>query len=201
VPAPGGSAEKPASASPEPTRLQEIAKQSRSPALRGEITLNLMRNAARVVKRGLLMVVRGDEVQGTVNFGLTPDDRETPVRNIRLPLGESSVFSDVIDRRETYRGALVDHPQNRRLAEMLGGTNPKEVVVLPMIVRESVELIFYGDNMPDGDPIGPTQELEWAMTEASLAMEKEALEQRIRDFERARARALLGEAPEKKKKK
>ena len=160
-----------------------------------------MRNAARVVKRGLLMVVRGDEVQGTVNFGLTPDDRETPVRSIRLPLGESSVFSDVIDRRETYRGAFVDHPQNRRLAEMLGGTNPKEVVVLPMIVRESVELIFYGDNMPDGEPIGPTQELEWAMTEASLAMEKEALEQRIRDFERARARVLLGEAPEKKKKK
>ena len=145
--------------------------------------------------------MRGDEVQGTVNFGLTPDDRETPVRSIRLPLGESSVFSDVIDRRETYRGALVDHPRTAGSPRCSGGTNPKEVVVLPMIVRESVELIFYGDNMPDGEPIGPTQELEWAMTEASLAMEKEALEQRIRDFERARARVLLGEAPEKKKKK
>jgi hypothetical protein len=61
-------------------------------------------------------------------------------------------------------------------------------VVVPMLVRESVELIFYGDNLPDGKPIGPTEELEWAMTEASLAMEKEALEQRIRDFELARGR-------------
>ncbi len=183
---------------PGPARVQEIAKETRSPALRGEITLKLMRSAARLVSRGLLVVVRGDEVQGTVNFGLTPDDRETPVRSIRLPLGEPSVFSDVIDRRETYRGPLPDVPQNRRLVQMLGGTNPREVVLVPMIVRESVELIFYGDNLPQGGPIGPTEELEWAMTEASLAMEKEALEQRIRDFERARGRrSEAGDGPAK----
>ncbi len=193
----GASAETPPAKTPvpdpEPARPQEIAQETRSPALRGEITLNLMRSAARVVRRGLLVVVRGDEVQGTVNFGLTPDDRETPVRSIRLPLGEPSVFSDVIDRRETYRGPLLDLPENRRLVQMLGGKNPKEVVVVPMIVRESVELIFYGDNLPDGGPIGSMQELEWAMTEASLAMEREALEQRIRDFERARGRAPKGD--------
>jgi hypothetical protein len=105
----------------EPARLQEIAKETRSPALRGEITLNLMRNAARLVTRGLLLVVRGDEVQGTVNFGLTEDDRETPVRSIRVPLGEPSVFSDVIDRRETFRGPLLDVPENRRFVQMIGG--------------------------------------------------------------------------------
>jgi hypothetical protein len=173
---------------PEPERVQEIAKESHSPALRGEITLNLMRNAARLVSRGLLLVVRGDEVQGTVNFGLTEDDRETPVRSIRVPLGEPSVFSDVIDRRETYRGPLLDVPENRRFVQMIGGSNPREVVVVPMLVRESVELIFYGDNLPDGKAIGPTEELELAMTEASLAMERAALEQRVRDFEKARAR-------------
>jgi Domain of unknown function (DUF4388) len=185
--APGGS-----EPDAEPARLQEIAKENRSPALRGEITLNLMRSASRLVSRGLLLVVRGDEVQGTVNFGLTEDDRETPVRNIRVPLGEPSVFSDVIDRRETYRGPLLDVPENRRFVAMIGGSNPREVVVVPMMVRESVELIFYGDNLPDGKPIGPTEELEMAMTEASLAMEREALEQRIRDFDRARGRAAEG---------
>ncbi len=182
----------------EPARLQEIAKENRSPALRGEISLNLMRSASRVVTRGLLLVVRGDEVQGTVNFGLTNDDRETPVRNIRVPLAEASVFSDVIDRRETFRGPLIDLPENRRFVQLIGGSNPREVVVVPMLVRESVELIFYGDNLPEGKPIGPTQELEMAMTEASLAMEREALEQRIRDFDRARWRAAeAGEATTK----
>jgi hypothetical protein len=191
----------PASAEPaaEPARLNEIAKENRSPALRGEITLNLMRNASRVVRRGLLLVVRGDEVQGTVNFGLTDDDRETPVRNIRVPLAEASVFSDVIDRRETFRGPLLDLPENRRFVQMIGGANPREVVVVPMLVRESVELIFYGDNLPESAPIGPTEELEMAMTEASLAMEREALEQRIRDFDRARWRAAeAGEAAAKR---
>jgi hypothetical protein len=183
----------------EPARLQEIAKETRSPALRGEITLNLMRSASRLVSRGLLLVVRGDEVQGTVNFGLTQDDRETPVRSIRVPLVEPSVFSDVIDRRETFRGPLLDVPENRRFVQMIGGANPREVVVVPMMVRESVHLIFYGDNLPEGRPIGPTEELELAMTEASLAMEREALEQRIRDFDRARWRAAeAGEATAKK---
>ena len=184
----------------EPARLQEIAKENRSPALRGEITLNLMRSAARVVSRGLLLVVRGDEVQGTVNFGLTDDDRETPVRNIRVPLAEPSVFSDVIDRRETFRGPLLDLPENRRFVQMIGGASPHEVVVVPMLVRESVELIFYGDNLPESKPIGPTHELEMAMTEASLAMEREALDQRVRDFDRARWRAAeAGEAGTKAK--
>jgi hypothetical protein len=173
---------------PEPARVQELAKENRSPALRGEITLNLMRSAARLVSRGLLLVVRGDEVQGTVNFGLTEDDRDTPVRSIRIPLSEPSVFSDVIDRRETFRGPLLDVDENRRFVQMIGGSNPREVVVVPMLVRESVELIFYGDNLPDGKPIGPAEELELAMTEASLAMEREALEQKVRDFEKARAR-------------
>jgi hypothetical protein len=173
----------------EPAHLHEIAKENRSPALRGEITLNLMRSASRLVSRGLLLVVRGDEVQGAVNFGLTEDDRETPVRSIRVSLREPSVFSDVIDRRETFRGPLRDLPENRRFVQMIGGSSPREVVVVPMMVRESVELIFYGDNLPDGRPIGPTEELEMTMTEASLAMERQALEQRIRDLDRARGTA------------
>ena len=183
----------------EPAQVQEIAMENRSPALRGEITLNLMRSASRLVSRGLLLVVRGDEVQGTVNFGLTEDDRETPVRSIRVPLGEPSVFSDVIDRRETFRGPLRDVPENRRFVQMMGGASPREVVVVPMLVRESVELIFYGDNLPGGKPIGPTEELEMAMTEASLAMEREALEQRIRDFDRVRGKgSAAGDAPAEK---
>jgi hypothetical protein len=183
----------PAPVDPPPARVEEIAKSTtRSPQLRGEITLTLMRKAESVVSRGLLLVVRGDEVQGTVNFGLVPDNRETPVRNIRLPLAEVSVFSDVIDRRETFRGRLLDVPLNRELVSMLGGKTPSESVVVPMMVRDSVAMIFYGDNLPGGEPIGSTEELEWAMTEAGLAMEKLALEQRVRDFEAARARAREG---------
>jgi hypothetical protein len=178
---------------PPPASVEEIAKTtSRSPQLRGEITLTLMRKAEGVVKRGLLLVVRGDEVQGTVNFGLVPDNRETPVRSIRLPLADVSVFSDVIDRRETFRGRLLDVPLNRELVGMLGGKTPAESVVVPMMVRDSVAMIFYGDNLPDGEPIGSTEELEWAMTEAGLAMERLALEQRVRDFEAAREKAREG---------
>jgi hypothetical protein len=43
--------------------------------------------------------------------------------------------------------------------------------------------IFYGDNLPEQTPIGSLDGLLKAAFEASLAMEKEALDERQRDFQ------------------
>ena len=56
----------------------------------------------------------------------------------------------------------------------------------PGFVRNEVHLVLYGDNAPDGRAIGPVEELEWALLEAGLAMERDLLEERLRAFERAR---------------
>jgi hypothetical protein len=45
-------------------------------------------------------------------------------------------------------------------------------------------MLFYGDNATDGQPIGATEALTRLILEASLAMEKTALEERMRDFDR-----------------
>jgi hypothetical protein len=174
--------------------LREMASAG-APALRAEVTHRLLREAARLVSRGLLLVVRGDEAQGAGHFGFgevgPPGRVEAAIEGLSVPLHQPSVFADVVERREVCRGPLAETAVNRRLAILLGGGTPDDAVVIPMLVRESVVVIFYGDNLPSGRPIGSTEDLEWAFVEASLEMEKEALDERIRAFDNAHSRRAL----------
>ena len=113
------------------------------------------------------------------------------IEGLSVPLHEPSVFAEAIGRREVCRGPLADNAVNGRLTTVLGGGPPDDAVVVPMLVRESVVMIFYGDNLPSGRPIGTTEGLEWAFVEASLDMEKDALDERIRAFDNAQGRRAL----------
>jgi len=171
--------------------LRGILADVQTPALRGEITLMLMRFAARIVGRGIVFAVRGDEVAGISYFGFEGQALSggDPVRSLRLSLSEPSVFSEVIQKKETYRGPLASLAGNDHLVRQLGGRVPGEVVAIPMLVAGSVAMIFYGDDMPQGRPVGSVRPLELVLTEAGLEMEKDALEGRIKSFERRRRRA------------
>ena len=96
------------------------------------------------------------------------------------------MIAEAVERRETRRGALDATPANDRLLELLGGPRPTEALVVPMLLREGAGLVFYGDNAPAGEPLGDPADLEWALLEAGLAMERELLERRLAEFERAR---------------
>jgi hypothetical protein len=164
-----------------------IADAAFSPALRAETTVGLLRRAAAVVVRGLLLVVRGDEVHGAGQFGLEASgDTDEVARSLRLTLTEPSAIAEAVSRRETWTGPLAETPANDRLVEVLGGSRPSESVVVPMLTREGVGLVLYGDNGTALGPIGPVEDLEWALLEAGLSMERDLLEARMRAFERAR---------------
>lgn len=170
-----------------PSTALAIASGPISPALRGEVTLGLLRRASTVVGRGLLLLLRGDEAQGAGQVGLDElPDADDLARSVRLPLAEPSVVSDAVERRESWRGPLPPAPANERLLARLGGTRPTEALVVPMILRDGVGLVFYGDNAPTGKPLGPAEDLEWALLEAGLGMERDLLERRLGDFERVR---------------
>jgi hypothetical protein len=55
-----------------------------------------------------------------------------------------------------------------------------------MLLRSGVGLVFYGDDLPTGRELGPVEELEWAVLEVGLRMERDLIEERMRAFERAR---------------
>jgi hypothetical protein len=170
-----------------PSTPRAIASAPLSPALRGEVTLGLLRRASRSMRRGLLLVLRGDEVQGAGQFGFDGHTGADEIaRRIRVPLAEASIVSEVIDRREAWRGKIPETPGNERFLALLGGPRPKEALLVPMLLHEGAGLVFYGDNAPEDRPLGSLEDLEWALLEAGLAMQRDLLEQRLRDFERAR---------------
>jgi len=154
-----------------------------APALRGEVTLRLMHVGARVVRRGLLLALRGDEAHGVGHFGMTPAGAGRGGK-IQVPLAEASLLSAALHRKEPQVGAPESGPVSERFLAQLGDGVPAEAVVVPMVVGGRVAMLFYGDNLPAAAPIGPIDELVRAILEASLAMEKEALDQRLRDYDR-----------------
>jgi hypothetical protein len=168
---------------PKPGAEAPLVADLRPPALRGETTLRVLREAAQVAGRGLLLAVRGNEARGVGQFGLGTDGGEAGARRIRIPLDVPSVLADVVQRKEAYLGSLDEASGNETLLSHLGGGRPTAVLVVPMVVAGSVAMLLYGDNAPDGRPLGATQALGRTILEASLAMEKEALEERQREFE------------------
>jgi hypothetical protein len=152
-----------------PRPLADVVGDHRPAAFGGETALALLRYAAQVVSRGVLFMVRSDGIAGIGQFGLGFNGQPAAnrIRNLTIPMEAPSVLAQVIGSRQTYRGPLEKGRWNDQLAERLGGGRPTEVVVIPMIVGDSVSILFYGDNQPDGGSIGPIEGVEFLMAEAA----------------------------------
>jgi hypothetical protein len=172
-----------------PTGPRAIMEAPFSPVLRAETWLGVVRGAAPVVPRGLLLLVRGDEARGAGLFeegGRAGAD--DVARSIRLSLGEPSVVQAAVERRQTWKGAVPATSANDAMLARLGGGRPREAVVVPMLLREGAGVVFYGDDGGGTRRIGGVEELEWVLLEACLAMERDLLEERLHAFETARGK-------------
>jgi hypothetical protein len=109
-------------------------------------------------------------------FGVSVPGRSAndQVKETIVPLTEASLLKDVVVGGVTYRGPLAHTRWNAYLVERLGGLEPTEVVALPLRVGGLVRVVLYGDNMPEGRPIGPVDALEFMVTEAAAALERAA---------------------------
>lgn len=171
-----------------PASLRAIITDLHAPALRAEITLTIMRYASQVVGRGVLLVVRGDVVIANGHFGVetAAAGLRPAIADLELSLAVPSVFREVVERKQSFEGALAEAPGNNRFLRCLGHPPPRESLVVPMVVDENVAMMLYGDNAPESRPLTGIESLELLMAESGLAMEKRALEARIEHLERAR---------------
>lgn len=169
--------------------LKSIMAEIRAPAFTAEVSLGILRYAARSFARGVLFARGYDGFHGMGQFGISATPGAVPVREIRIPLDEPSLFLEVSERKESFRGPLTDGYWNVHLGRQLGGPIPREIAAIPMIVDARVVLIFYGDNIPGNAPIGPIDDLELLMIEGGLVIEKSLLESRLKAFDERRSRA------------
>jgi len=170
----------------EPLSLRQVMAEVRSPAFTGEISLQILRYASQVLRRGVLFSLGQNHARGLGQFGVDGGGElsgDELVRHLEISLEEPSVLAEVADSQELFKGPPVRTEGNERLAEGLGGVLPPEVVVIPILVNGTVAFALYGDNVPERRPIGSTEGLELLMIEAGLAIEKAVLEARLDQIE------------------
>lgn len=166
--------------------LRQVMAEVRSPAFTGETTLQILRYASHVLRRGVLFVLGAGHARPLGQFGLEPEDAPADgprLRRLALPLDQPSVVAEAAASQETVCGRPARTAWNERLARALGGGLPDEAVAIPVTVSGASAFVLYGDNAPGEEPIACTESLELLMIEAGLALEKTALERRLEEVE------------------
>lgn len=163
--------------------LRGMLEELNNPALGGGIILLVLRFAAEFVNRAVIFIVKRDEIAGLGQFGINDADgqADSKVRNMRIPRGENSLFTQVIETQNSVKLQPDDSPWNRYLLGQLGGGMPAEVFVGPIVSEGKVVALLYGDNLPAQKPIGDTDSLEIFLSQAGLAMEKALLQRRLKE--------------------
>ena len=162
--------------------LRGMMEELYDPALGGGIILLVLRFASEFMNRAVVFFVKRDEIAGLGQFGIIDQEglAESRVRNLRIPRGEVSLFSPVIESQLPVKIKPDDSEWNRYLLSQLGG-DPVEVFLGPIVSEGKVVAVLYGDNLPEKAPIGDTDALEIFLSQAGLAMEKALLLRRLKE--------------------
>jgi hypothetical protein len=137
-----------------------------------EIPLLVLRLASEYFERGILLEVAEREVRGLGGFGGAKGAASAngKYRRLALPLVEGSRFTEVVAHKTSVRGPL-EHPEERRLLDQLGGPSA-DGLLLPLMSHDQVVAVLYGDNGQSSSPVGDTRGLEIFLGEVGMALEK-----------------------------
>jgi CheY-like chemotaxis protein len=161
--------------------LQRRLEELRRPGDATQISLLVMKVAREFFERGILFLVKNEEVRGLGGFGPAPKDENITllVREIVIPLSEPSVFLDVVSRRKPYAGPLPDGKWGRYLVGKIGRFRSAAVALLPLLThRETIALLF-GDNPETGRDMGRLDALELFINQAGIALENALLQRKL----------------------
>jgi CheY-like chemotaxis protein len=162
--------------------LRGMLEELNDPALGGGIILLVLRFASEFMNRAVIFIVKRDRIVGLGQFGIDDGSgkADSIVRNMKIPRDEESLFARVIESRLSVKVEPDDGPWTRYLLEKLGGEEPAEIFVGPIVSEGKVVALLYGDNLPGKRPIGDTDSLEIFLSQAGVAMEKTFLQRKLK---------------------
>ncbi len=159
-------------------RLAELRKQS-DPT---QIAMMVMRVAREFFERGVLLLVKNEELRGLGGFGLVPKEHKIGllVREIVIPLGEESIFRDVAEGQKTFVGALPEGKWTKALMGRIGRFKAGGAVLVPLLTNRETIALLYGDNPETGVTPGRLDTLELFINQAGIALENAFLQRKVR---------------------
>ena len=160
--------------------LGALLGELRRPGSDLEIPLLVLRLASEYFERGILLAVNDKEARGLGGFsgGGEGESMTRKCRALALPLAPGSRLREVVAAKTSVRGTL-EHPEELRLLEHLGGGPPSEAVLLPLMSQDQVVAVLYGDNGQSASPVGDTRGLEIFLGEVGHALERSLRERRV----------------------
>jgi len=161
-------------------RLAATSVALQNAEMREDIADAVLGFCAPLFRRRMMLVVRGDTVMGWRGEGEGVDPDE--VRKIAIPVAEPSVFSGLIQGADFWLGPMPTMPRNMEIVAGLGGTPPKECVILPIRMREKTVCLLYFDNIGDGVAGLPMPDLRRLGSKVSLAFQVYLLKSKIRNL-------------------
>ena len=114
------------------TAIQDATSQS-------EILRHLLEGTARFAGRVALFVVKGGAINGWQGIGFADNDA---VRNVTLETS-TGLAGEAVQGRTIAAGSITDFDQN--FAEMMSAPAQNNCVVLPLVVKDKVAAVIYGD--------------------------------------------------------
>lgn len=137
-----------------------------------DVILMMLRFASELMNRAVMFLVREETIVGCGQFGVVvaAGSADEQVRSIAIPFGTSSSCREVMEKRLTLKGTWSDPAWDREVLGRLGGGQPIERFMAPVVSGGCVVALLYGDNLPSRDPIGDTDGLEAFIRVAGAAL-------------------------------
>ena len=118
---------------------------------RDEIAALAVRLARAHARTAALFLVQGGAVAG---FRGDSSELERRIQGIVIPLATECQLAQVATLREPWRGAPAQEGVDARILRALGRERAREIVLLPICIRDRVVNVMYADN--GFDPIAET---------------------------------------------
>lgn len=115
----------------------------REAASRDEVARLIVRYAAHLLPRVVLLAVKNEMLVGWMGGGAELVDIQ--VKGIMVPLGSPSVFKTVRDTGTDYFGTMPRTVVNDTFLAALGQSRPEQVILIPISIRHRPIAILYGD--------------------------------------------------------
>jgi MshEN domain len=101
------------------------------------------------------------------------------ISRLAIKIDLPCIFKEVVEEKSLYKGPVVPLPKNDILMDALGGDRPIEAVACPLVIKDKVVAVLYGDNGPGSMTRCETAFFISLMSKASMSLEILILKNKI----------------------